>query len=132
MEAAFFNVEGGFLEGIARGFKSGILTSSNYVNLSQCENLEGNYQQLVSQSVNQASHLFNNLLTFFTFLKHHYWIDFKLQLAATDYGNFLQNEPSPLATTTIAEKAREKLVADFKYLRANSNNPVSAFLDYLT
>jgi hypothetical protein len=42
MEAAFFNIEGGYLEGIARGFKSGILTSSNYVNLSQCENLEGN------------------------------------------------------------------------------------------
>jgi V-type H+-transporting ATPase subunit d len=59
-------------------------------------------------------------------------IDFKLQLAATDYGNFLQNEPSPLATTTIAEKAREKLVQDFKYLRANSNQPVAGFLDYLT
>lgn len=59
-------------------------------------------------------------------------LDFKLQLAATDYGNFLQNEPSPLATTTIAEKAREKLVADFKYLRANANQPIAAFLDYLT
>jgi hypothetical protein len=29
--------------------------------------------------------------------------DLKLHLASTDYGNFLSNEPSPLATTTIAE-----------------------------
>jgi len=29
--------------------------------------------------------------------------DLKLHLASTDYGNFLANEPSPLATTTIAE-----------------------------
>ncbi|KAI8895555.1 V0 complex, c/d subunit of ATPase [Globomyces pollinis-pini] len=98
MEAIYFNIEGGFLEGIVRGFKSGILTNANYLNLTQCENLE----------------------------------DFKLQLSATDYGNMLQNEPSPLATTTIADKAREKLVADFKYLRANANQPLAGFLDYLT
>ena len=59
-------------------------------------------------------------------------VDLKLQLAATDYGNFLQNEPSPLATTTIAEKAREKLVAEFNYLRANANKPLATFLDYIT
>jgi V-type H+-transporting ATPase subunit d len=41
MEALFYNVEGGYLEGIARGFKSGILTMSNYLNLAQCESLEG-------------------------------------------------------------------------------------------
>lgn len=98
MESIYFNIEGGFLEGIVRGLKAGILTTLNYNNLAQCENLE----------------------------------DFKLQLAATDYGNFLQNEASPLATTTIAEKAREKLVADFKYIRANANHPVAAFLDFLT
>ncbi|KAH6561525.1 hypothetical protein BASA50_011238 [Batrachochytrium salamandrivorans] len=98
MEALFFNVEDGFLEGIVRGYKSGVLNNSNYVNLTQCETLE----------------------------------DFKLQLAATDYGNFLQNEPSPLATTTIAEKAREKLVSEFNYMRASANKPLSTFLDYLT
>ncbi|KAJ3257582.1 H(+)-transporting V0 sector ATPase subunit d [Boothiomyces macroporosus] len=91
-------MEGGFLEAMVRGFKAGILSTSNYINLTQCETLE----------------------------------DFKLQLAATDYGNFLQNEPSPLATTTIAEKARDKLVADFKYLRNNANQPLAGFLDYLT
>ena len=98
MDAAFFNSEGGYLEGIVRGYKSRILTSQNYLNLSQCENLD----------------------------------DFKLQLQATDYGNFLQNEASPIQTSTIMEKARDKLVQEFMYLRANSCHPISEFLDYLT
>ena len=59
-------------------------------------------------------------------------IDLRLQLSSTDYGNFLQNEPSPIATTVIAEKAREKLVADFKYLRNNAVKPLATFLDYIT
>jgi V-type H+-transporting ATPase subunit d len=43
----------------------------------------------------------------------------------------LQNESSPIATSTISEKARDKLVAEFKYLRAHAHAPVSTFLDYL-
>eukprot|EP00842_Homolaphlyctis_polyrhiza_P003156 jgi/Hompol1/3841/HPOL_006776-RA len=101
-----FNIEHGFLEGILRGYKAGVLSSSTYMNLTQCETLEGKRLRL-------RLHL-------------------KLQLAATDYGNFLQNEPSPLSTATIAEKARDKLVAEFEYLRANANKPLSTFLDYLT
>lgn len=31
----------GFLEGVVRGYKGGLLTQNNYHNLSQCENLEG-------------------------------------------------------------------------------------------
>ena len=58
--------------------------------------------------------------------------DFKMQLQATDYGNFLQNEPSPISTSTIAEKATRKLVAEFEYLRTNSTQPLSKFLDYMT
>ncbi|KAI8904444.1 V0 complex, c/d subunit of ATPase [Gorgonomyces haynaldii] len=98
MEAPFFNVESGYLEGIVRGFKSGILNGANYLNLTQCETLD----------------------------------DFKLQLAATDYGNFLQNEPSPLATSVIADKARDRLIQEFNYLRINANQPLAQFLDYIT
>lgn len=58
--------------------------------------------------------------------------DLKLHLSSTDYGNFLQNEPSPLATTTIAEKCTLKLVNEFRYLRAHSVEPLSKFLDYIT
>ncbi|ORY44334.1 ATPase, V0 complex, subunit D [Rhizoclosmatium globosum] len=94
----FFNADNGYLEGIARGYKAGILTTSQYLNLSQCETLD----------------------------------DLKLQLSSTDYGGFLQNEPSPLATTTIAEKAREKLVHEFAYLRSQASRPLATFLDYIT
>jgi len=58
--------------------------------------------------------------------------DMKLHLATTDYGDFLQNEPPPLHTTTIAEKCTEKLVAEFEYLRAHSVAPLTTFLDYIT
>lgn len=35
-----FNIDNGYLEGLVRGFKSGILKNSDYVNLVQCETLE--------------------------------------------------------------------------------------------
>lgn len=37
----YFNVDHGYLEGLVRGFKAGILKASDYVNLAQCETLEG-------------------------------------------------------------------------------------------
>jgi len=58
--------------------------------------------------------------------------DMKLHFAATDYGDFLANEPSPLHTTTIAEKCVEKLVAEFNHVRAQAVAPLSKFLDYIT
>ncbi|XP_044280247.1 V-type proton ATPase subunit d 2 [Varanus komodoensis] len=36
----YFNVDHGYLEGLVRGFKGGILKTSDYVNLAQCETLE--------------------------------------------------------------------------------------------
>ncbi|KAF8583357.1 ATPase, V0 complex, subunit D [Ramaria rubella] len=98
MEALFFNVDSGFLEGVVRGYKSGILTQSHYANLTQCETIE----------------------------------DFRMQLGSTDYGNFLANEPLPISTSTIAEKATQILVEQFQYLRNNAVEPLSTFLDYMT
>lgn len=98
MEALTFNINGGFLEGIVRGYKASMLTSSNYQALTQCETLE----------------------------------DLRMQLSATDYGNFLANEPSPIATSAISQRATRKLVQEFEYLRANATAPLSRFLDYLT
>ncbi|KAI0061677.1 ATPase, V0 complex, subunit D [Artomyces pyxidatus] len=46
MEALFFNADTGFLEGIVRGYRSGILTTSQYSNLTQCETLEDVRTQL--------------------------------------------------------------------------------------
>lgn len=40
MEGMLFNAKDGFNEGIVRGLKSGLLTSSDYANLAQCETLD--------------------------------------------------------------------------------------------
>ncbi|NXR99859.1 VA0D1 ATPase, partial [Oxylabes madagascariensis] len=36
----YFNVDNGYLEGLVRGFKAGVLRQGDYVNLVQCESLE--------------------------------------------------------------------------------------------
>lgn len=41
MEGLFFNVNGGYLEGIVRGYRNTLLTSQNYSNLTQCETIDG-------------------------------------------------------------------------------------------
>jgi V-type H+-transporting ATPase subunit d len=59
-------------------------------------------------------------------------IDFKLQLTSTDYGNFLANETPPVSTSTIAEKATQRLVDEFNYIRSNAGGQLAKFLDYIT
>jgi len=92
-----FNMNDGYLEGLLRGFRSGILNPTEYSNLIQCETLE----------------------------------DMRLHLATTDYADFLANEPSPLHTTTIAEKCTLKLVSEFNHIRAQATKPLSSFMDYI-
>ncbi|GAA5799792.1 ATP synthase subunit [Helicostylum pulchrum] len=96
--ALIFNENDGFIDGILRGYYSGILNSTQYLNFTQCETLE----------------------------------DLRLQLGATDYGSLLQNEPSPIATSTIAEKLTQSLVEEFEYIRSSAVQPLSKFLDYIT
>ncbi len=36
-----FNIDSGYLEGLVRGFKGGILSQADYLNLVQCETIEG-------------------------------------------------------------------------------------------
>lgn len=56
----------------------------------------------------------------------------KLQLQGTDYGNFLQGEPSPLSTNTLAIRATEKLVAEFEHLKVQAVEPMATFMEYVT
>lgn len=98
MDMLTFNVDDGYLEGILRGYRSGFLSSSDFVALTQCETLE----------------------------------DVRMHLTGTDYGTFLQNEPAPLATKTIAEHATRKLVDEFNFIRSQAIGPLATFLDYLT
>jgi V-type H+-transporting ATPase subunit d len=94
----FGNIDDGYLEGLLRGYRGGILTSADYANLCQCESIE----------------------------------DMKMHLASTDYGNFLQNEPSPISTTTLAEKCTDKLVEEFNFLKNQAVEPMATFMEYIT
>ncbi|CAN6911117.1 unnamed protein product [Brassica oleracea var. botrytis] len=96
-EALTFNIHGGYLEAIVRGHRAGLLTTADYNNLCQCENLD----------------------------------DIKMHLSATKYGSYLQNEPSPLHTTTIVEKCTLKLVDDYKHMLCQATEPMSTFLEYI-
>lgn len=58
--------------------------------------------------------------------------DLKLHLATTDYGNFLSNEPSPIAVSTIEDKLKKKLVNEFNHIRKQAVEPLAKFLDYIT
>ena len=62
----------------------------------------------------------------------YYSLDLKLQLAASDYGNFLQNEPSPVPVTVIDDKLKNHLVVQFRYMRANAVSDLATFMDYIT
>ncbi|XP_030072020.1 V-type proton ATPase subunit d 2 [Microcaecilia unicolor] len=87
-----FNVDNGYLEGLVRGFKGGILTNSDYANLVQCETLED--LKLHLQSTDYGSFLANETgpLTVST-------IDDKLkEKLLTEFHYFRNHSFEPLAT----------------------------------
>ena len=100
-----------------------MLTQAQYASLTQSETLEGSPRFLLQI----ATILFNNPTKCSSFVT-----DLRTQLASTDYGNFLANEPSPISTATIADKALKILVDQFNYLRSNAIAPLDKFLDYIT
>lgn len=55
----------------------------------------------------------------------------KIHLQSTSYGDVLENEPSPLDIKTLGEKCTERMVDEFEYLRCNSVEPLTTFLDYI-
>uniref|UniRef100_A0A452HNC4 V-type proton ATPase subunit n=1 Tax=Gopherus agassizii TaxID=38772 RepID=A0A452HNC4_9SAUR len=100
----YFNVDHGYLEGLVRGFKAGILTNADYINLVQCETLEdlklhlqttdyGNFlanetgpltvstiddklkAKLLTEFQYFRNHAFEPLATFLNFITYSYMID---------------------------------------------------------
>ncbi|KAF4753735.1 hypothetical protein FOZ62_028986 [Perkinsus olseni] len=57
--------------------------------------------------------------------------DLRTALEDTDYGTFLQDEPSPLQTSTILRKCHERLAEEFDYVRAQSVGEMAKFMDYV-
>lgn len=62
MTGFLFNIDGGYLEGLCRGFKCGVLKQSDYLNLVQCETLEG-INNLVTKFVFIIKQIFNKKKT---------------------------------------------------------------------
>ncbi|KAL2106384.1 hypothetical protein VUR80DRAFT_6800 [Thermomyces stellatus] len=97
MEGLSFNTHSGFLEGIIRGYKNGLLTSATYGNLKQCSTID----------------------------------DLKLQLSP-HYGDFLAQLPPNPSPSSLAAKTTDKLIHEFRYLRANAGETLGKFMDYVT
>ena len=111
-----YNMVDGFLEAVCRGQKIGLLTSADYANLTQCETVDGSYSVL------------GGVISKFLCL----FLDMKMHLQHSDYGPYLQNEPSPISTTVLAERCLYKLVKDFQHIRFQAVEPLATFLDYIT
>jgi len=116
MEGLFYNVNAGYLEGIVRGYRNSLLTSQAYSNLAQCETIDG---------------MTNRLLLLKHYTDRHASPDVKLQLNPS-YGDILSTLPPNPSTSALATKTTEKLVSEFRYLRANAVGSLAKFLDYLT
>lgn len=57
--------------------------------------------------------------------------DMKMNLQETDYDQFMANE-THITPATFQDKALAKLVKEFEFMRAQSVEPLSTFLDYIT
>ncbi|KFY78411.1 hypothetical protein V501_07500 [Pseudogymnoascus sp. VKM F-4519 (FW-2642)] len=57
--------------------------------------------------------------------------DLKLQLGPA-YGDFLSSLPPNPSTSSLAAKTTDKLISEFRYLRANAVGSLAKFMDYLT
>jgi len=57
--------------------------------------------------------------------------DMRSALEETDYGTFLQDEPSPLLVSTISKRCYDKLADEFRYLKAQTVEPLSTFMDFI-
>lgn len=102
MEGVFFNVNNGYLEGIVTGMRNELLTSNNYLNLQQCDNLDDLKLQL-STTASYGS-IINTALANIN------------KLSSKDISNVIQ----------------EKFYKEFKYLLNNSNEGLTKqFFDYV-
>ncbi|KAL6930218.1 hypothetical protein ACO0SA_001631 [Hanseniaspora valbyensis] len=102
MEGVFFNVDNGYLEGIVTGLRNELLTSSNYMNLQQCDNLEDLKLQLSTTAAYGS--VINTALA----------------------------NVNTLSSKDISTVIQEKFYKEFKYLLNNSNEGLTKqFLDYV-
>ncbi|ALC47271.1 VhaAC39-1 [Drosophila busckii] len=92
-----FNQECGYLEGITRGFKNGMLKYSDYLNLTQCENID----------------------------------DLTANIQATEWGHMVHTETEEPDVELLSTRMRDRVVAQYNYLRNHATEPLSTFLEYM-
>lgn len=57
--------------------------------------------------------------------------DLRSALEETDYGTFLQDEPSPIMVSTISRKCYDKLADEFLFLKAQTVEPATTIIDFI-
>lgn len=57
--------------------------------------------------------------------------DIRSALEETSYGTFLQDEPVPLLVSTISKKCYDKLADEFRYVKAQTVEPLTSFMDFI-
>merc|ERR1712240_818323 len=122
MKGVMFNIDNGYLEGLCRGFKNGILSQNDYLNLVQCETLEdlklhlqstdyGNF--LASESSLQVSvideKLRDKLVTEFQHMRNHATGSLACFLDYITYGYMIDNIVL-LITGTLHQRPISELV----------------------
>ena len=105
-----------YIEGVVRGYRNNLLNGQHYANLTQCENIDGQF--LLQTCELHASNTFEI-------------VDVKLQLAPA-YGDFLATLPPNPSTSALAAKTTDKLVSEFRYLQAQATGSLAKFMEYLT
>ena len=134
MDEYVFNVDNGYLEGLVRGFRSGIMNRADYLNLVQCETIEGmlvgaadglgSWKWVCLCKIPLVPQLIMNHLVLSWLLcavRVHLVLplspDLKAQLQATDYGNYLE-------TAEAQERPKEQIVDPWQAVAAEGETSI--------
>ncbi|CCD27172.1 H(+)-transporting V0 sector ATPase subunit d NDAI_0J02800 [Naumovozyma dairenensis CBS 421] len=124
MEGLFFNIDNGFIEGVVRGYRNGLLTSNQYINLTQCDTLEdlklqlsstdyGNFLSSVSTEALTTSIIqetaSEKLYEEFNFIRNQSSGNTKLFLDYITYGYMIDNV-ALMITGTIHERDKAEIL----------------------
>lgn len=61
-----------------------------------------------------------------------FFVDLKLHLQGTDYGNFLADEAGQLTVSIIQDKLLQKFIEQFESMRSQVVEPAASFFEYMT
>ena len=119
----FFNTNHGYLEGLVRGFKNGLLNQAEYQALTQCDTLEDLKLHLSVSKLTWNIVIISN--------KRFWNSDSTKNFQGTSYGSFLNDEAGVITANLISERLQDKFVAEFEHMSAHSSGQLTKFLDFI-